>query len=142
MIKGVVLSPEKQIQNAKGDIYHVLKESSEGYAGFGEAYFSSVGKGTIKGWKRHNEMTLNLVVPVGSIRFIIHEGQVDDDISDSFVEVILNKDNYSRLTIPPGLWVGFQGLANGLNLLLNIIDAEHDPNEADDVDISFFNFKW
>ena len=50
-----------------------MKETSAGYAGFGEAYFSQVDKGAIKAWKRHKKMTLNLLVPVGEIKFVLFD---------------------------------------------------------------------
>lgn len=38
-MEGVKLYPLKQIMVPKGDIFHALKSTDEGYAGFGEAYF-------------------------------------------------------------------------------------------------------
>ena len=61
---GVILTPLK-ISNIKGDIQHIAKASDPGYVGFGEAYMSSINKGAIKGWKKHNKMTLNLIVIIG-----------------------------------------------------------------------------
>ena len=61
---GVILTPLKQIYNSKGDIFHAMKKSDKGFNGFGEAYFSTILKGEIKGWKKHTRMTLNIIVPV------------------------------------------------------------------------------
>ena len=41
------------------------------FKGLGEAYFSRVNPGCIRGWKRHNEMTVNVVVPSGHVRFVV-----------------------------------------------------------------------
>ena len=49
MLDGILLTPLKVIHHPKGDIYHALKASSPGYQGFGEAYFSIIKKGDIKG---------------------------------------------------------------------------------------------
>ena len=40
MMEGVTVHPLKHIVVPKGDIYHALKSTDEGYVGFGEAYFS------------------------------------------------------------------------------------------------------
>ena len=37
-IQGVELHPLKHIIVPKGDIFHALKSTDEGYTGFGEAY--------------------------------------------------------------------------------------------------------
>ncbi len=64
---GVILTPLKKITHLKGDILHAMKKSEKEFSGFGEAYFSSVYKGKIKGWKKHNKMTLNIIVVKGEI---------------------------------------------------------------------------
>ena len=48
---GIILTPLKQIRTSKGSVLHAMKKGDEGYAGFGEAYFSTINKGDIKGWK-------------------------------------------------------------------------------------------
>ena len=72
-MEGVILTPLKQIQHSKGNIFHGMKSGDIGYSGFGEAYFSTVESNAIKGWKLHREMVLNLVVPKGAIRFVIFD---------------------------------------------------------------------
>ena len=59
---GLILTPMKQIHHPKGNIFHAMKKSDLGYNGFGEAYFSTINKGDVKGWKKHTKMTLNLLV--------------------------------------------------------------------------------
>jgi dTDP-4-dehydrorhamnose 3,5-epimerase len=140
MIKDMVITKLDIIDTLGGNVMRAMKESSVGYAGFGEAYFSQVDKGAIKAWKRHKKMTLNLVVPVGEIRFVLFD---DREVSDTqFKEVIISKDNYYRFTVPPMIWMGFQGLADGRSMLLNIANMEHDPNEVDQKEISEINYNW
>ena len=138
---GIILTTLTQIYNPKGDIFHAMKKTSDGYEGFGEAYFSTIFSGALKGWKRHREMTLNLIVPVGSIRFVIFKRH-DLSIINSAIDVVLGRDNYSRITIPPGLWVGFQGVGANENILLNVATHEHDPLESDTVEISEIDYNW
>ncbi len=133
---GVILTPLKRIHNPKGDVYHAMKKSDPGYSGFGEAYFSSVHESTIKGWKKHTLMTLNLVVPVGAVEFVIYAEE-----SKQFMSVELSESNYLRLTIEPGLWVAFRGLRAN-NLLLNIANMEHDPNEALTLSLEEIKYDW
>lgn len=142
LIDGVLVTPQKRILNPNGDILHALKSSGPGYAGFGEAYFSTVHAGAIKGWKRHRRVTLNLVVPVGMIRFVIHDDRANSLTNGRFMDIKLGGESHARLTVPPGLWMAFQGCSESHNLLLNIIDEEHDSKEADNVDLSTISFDW
>jgi dTDP-4-dehydrorhamnose 3,5-epimerase len=140
MIKDVVITNLDVINMPGGNVMHAMKETGTGYAGFGEAYFSQVDKGIIKAWKRHKNMTLNLVVPVGEIKFVLFD---DRDVSNTrFQEIIISRKNYCRLTVPPMVWMGFQGLSNDGSMLLNIANIEHDPGEVDRLEIDKMNYNW
>ncbi len=141
-IEGVILTPLKQIFHPKGNILHAMKKSDPGFNGFGEAYFSTIIAGDIKGWKKHLRMTMNLVVPVGKIRFVIYDDRKDSRSSGKFFTVTIDSENYQRLTVPPGVWMGFQGLGKDLNLLLNLADLEHDPNESENIPLESFLYDW
>ena len=129
---GITLTPLRRIENPKGDIFHAMKASDTGFSGFGEAYFSTVNKSDIKGWKKHTKMTLNLIVVMGEVEFVVHNG-------NDFFNVKLSKDNYQRLTVKPGLWVAFRGFSNE-NALLNLASIEHDPSESENVDLNAFGY--
>jgi len=133
---GVILTPMKQIHHPKGNVFHAMKKSDLGYNGFGEAYFSTIHKGDIKGWKKHTEMTLNLLVPFGEIKFVIYNQKTKD-----FLTVNLSTNNYQRLTIGPGCWLAFQGMSE-FNILLNLANIEHDSNEAFNIDINEIKYDW
>lgn len=141
-INGVSLQELKIITNPLGDIYHAQKKSEIGFNGFGEAYFSTIAYNKVKGWKMHKEMQLNLVVPVGIIKFVIYDAREKSQTFGIFEEHLLSLENYKRLSIEPGLWVAFQGMSKGINLLLNIASIEHDPSEAITKNIEEINYDW
>jgi len=137
-----LITPLKRIQGTKGTVLHGLKQSAPGFDGFGEAYFSTVNQGSIKGWRKHKQMLLNIMVPSGSIRFVLRDDRNSQNPKNSFREFVLGTNHYSRLTIPPGIWMAFQGLEPGLNMLLNIASIEHDPQEGLTVDLSQIPYSW
>ena len=142
-MEGVTLHPLKHIVVPKGDIYHALKATDEGYAGFGEAYFSQIEHGQAKGWKRHNRMVLNLVVPVGAVKFVIYDDRKESATKGHFFEVVLSPEsNYQRLTVAPGLWMAFYGVGEGLSMLMDIIPEPHDPSEGDRKDLSEIPYQF
>ncbi len=132
----VILTPLKQICHPQGDIFHALKKTDVGFFDFGEAYFSTINKGEIKGWKKHHDMILNLVVPVGAIKFAIYE----NDFSD-YYEVTLSRFNYQRLTVASNLWVAFKGIDEN-NMLLNIANIVHDPLESTNCELESVKHEW
>ena len=142
MIKGVILTPLKQIYHPKGDVFHAIKKSDMGFTGFGEAYFSTVHAGDIKPWKKHIRMTLNLIVPVGKIRFVLYDDRALSLTLGEKMSVEIGLENYQRLTVPPGVWMAFEGLGEGLNLLLNVADMEHDPDEVERAELEKFEYTF
>ncbi len=144
MIEGVILTPLKIIPGESGNVLHAIKRTESSFCGFGEAYFSTIRKGAVKAWKRHREMILNLVVPCGEIRFVLYDERPKSSTCGKTFEVILSRHNYQRLTVPPMIWMGFKGLGDGLNMLLNVSNIPHDPDEVDRLDAykSHINYKW
>ena len=140
MISDVLITPLNIIDTPGGNIMHAMKEIDEGYSGYGEAYFSKVDAGYIKAWKRHKEMTLNIIVPIGKIRFVLFDDRVGQ--VKEFQEIILSNDNYSRLTVPPMIWMGFQGLHSDESILLNIANIKHNPEESETRNIEEIEFNW
>ena len=133
-VDSIVVTPLKQIYALGGDVMHAMKCSDTGFVDFGEAYFSTVNKGETKGWKKHTRMTLNIVVPIGAIDFVIY-----NEKSKQYFRVTLSNKNYQRLTINPDLWVSFTGVKES-NMLLNIANIEHDLNESFNIDLDAFNY--
>ena len=140
-MKGLIISELKQIHNSKGDILHALKKSDKSYNNFGEAYFSFVKYNQIKGWKKHNKMTMNLIVPIGEIKFVLYDDR-DKKSDPKIKEIIVGQSNYKRLTIPPNIYVSFKGISKNINLILNVADIEHDPNESINLDLSDIAYEW
>jgi len=139
-IGDIVITPLSRIGTAGGDVFHAMKQFDNGYAGFGEAYFSWVANGAVKAWKRHIRMTMNLVVPVGHVRFVFRSAN-EAGVEEFRIEEI-GHTRYSRITVPPGIWFGFQGLASPESLILNIANIPHDPSEVERIANSDYNYTW
>lgn len=142
VIDGVLLTPLKIIKVAGGDVLHGMKSTEPGFTGFGEAYFSMAETNAIKAWKRHHKMTLNLIVPIGAVRFVLYDDRQSSTSYQTFSEVTLSTDNYFRLTVPPMIWMGFQGVAMTTNMLLNVADIVHVPEEADRKKLNELKYDW
>ena len=131
----ILLSPLKIISVNHGDIFYGLKKSDSGYINFGEAYFSSIKHNSIKAWKRHTKMTMNLIVPIGNVLFVFY-------LNKKFRTIEIGEKNYFRITVPPGIWFGFKGKSQQQNLILNISDIVHNENEIERKDECEFYYDW
>jgi dTDP-4-dehydrorhamnose 3,5-epimerase len=133
---GIILTPLNKIYHPKGEILKAIKKSDTTFNEFGEAYFSTINKGDIKGWKKHTKMILNLVVVIGEIEFVIY-----DDNKKEFFNIKISQNNFKRLTVNPGLWMAFRGIGSQ-NILFNLSNIEHNPDEAINIDLYKIDYKW
>ena len=142
LLHGIELTPLKIIEGEKGNVMHALKCTDFNFESFGESYFSTVVFNEVKGWKKHKRMVLNLIVPVGAVKFVFYDDREDSNTFGFFCEVILSVTNYQRLTVQPGIWMAFQGASEDLNLLMNVASIPHDPLESIVDPVSSNNIKY
>jgi dTDP-4-dehydrorhamnose 3,5-epimerase len=136
-LNSIQVTPLSRISTTGGDVMHAMKKTDVGFAGFGEAYFSWVGSHAVKAWKCHTRMTMNLVVPVGRVKFVFFAPG-----DTHFREEVIGDERYARLTVPPGIWFGFQGLSAHQSLVMNLASIEHDPAESYRCDLSEIQYNW
>ena len=130
MLEGMLKTDLKIIDAHEGSVMHFLKKTEAEFHGFGEVYFSTVSRNVVKAWKMHQMMTLNLVVPVGKVLWCFSDAREKSKTHKMTFKIVLSQNPYFRLTVPPGIWFGFKGLSEGINLVCNMADIPHDPQEV------------
>ena len=141
MFEGISITDLKIIPNEKGDIFHALKSSENSFTSFGEAYFTTIKKGAVKGWKKHNSMVSNLIVPYGRIKFVFIDDRDESRTKTQVFICELSLSNYKRITINANIWFAFEGL-DDYNLLLNISNILHDPSESQNIELENSMFSY
>jgi len=145
IISDVVLTPLKQIIDQKGAVFHFLKNDSPNFKNFGEAYFSKINHGEIKGWKLHLIANQNFCVPFGAVKIVIFDNRPNSLSRGVVQEILLDDDvNYKLLSMPPGLWYSFKSLSKKYSLLANIIDIKHSIEESQSlpIDTNHIPYIW
>ena len=131
----IITTNLKQFHLVEGDVLHALKSNEEEFRGFKEAYFSTINPYKKKGWKKHLKMTMNLIVPIGSVGFTFY------DAKKNFLKnIVIGQENYLRITVPPNIWSGFKCLSPYKSYILNISNHLHDPKEVERKPITYLNF--
>ena len=129
MIEGLIHTPLSVFSGEKGAVLRAMRRDEDGYNGFGEAYFSTVDQGEIKAWKKHTIMYCNLVVIEGEVKFNLFDDRQTSQTQSQNMSLLLSRNNYARLTIPPHIWFGFKGLGHN-NVILNMASLIYDPEEV------------
>lgn len=128
-------TPLKRIETDGGEVLRALRSDEPDFVGLGEAYFSRVNAGSIRAWKLHTEMIVNVVVPIGHAHFVVARGA-------GFESFDLGPDHdYGRLSIQPGNWFGFKGGADGA-LVLNLASILHRPDESQTQPLEALGYQW
>lgn len=131
-LEGLTITALRTIPDERGAVLHMLRRHDAAFTAFGEVYFSEVLPGVVKGWKRHSRQTQNLTVPVGRIRLVVIEEPVGSQDPPRVRAMEVGRpDDYSLITIRPGLWYGFQALGEMPALVANCTDLPHDPTEGE-----------
>ena len=141
MIEGIIETQLKVIPSVDGNVLHGIRSTDKSFVGFEEAYFSFINKDHVKAWKCHKKMTLNLIVPVGKVKFVFIDNREEPSSFKKIQTFDLSQNPYTRLTVPPYIWFGFKGLARQ-NLILNITNVIHDQKEVLRKNLNEIDFDW
>jgi dTDP-4-dehydrorhamnose 3,5-epimerase len=134
MIEGVQIIPLKRIPDERGTVMHMLKSTDPHFERFGEIYFSTVYPGVVKGWHRHQEMTLNYACISGRIKLVLYDDRPSSKSKGELLEIFLGADNYSLVVIPPCVWNGFKGMSEPVAIVANCSTHPHDPSRSERLD--------
>ena len=131
VIADLIITPLKQIGDERGAVFHFLKSDSPNYKNFGEAYFSKINGGVIKGWKYHKIADQNFCVPFGAVKIVVFDNRPDSSTCGLVQEILLDdKENYHLLSMPACLWYSFKCLSENYALLANITNVIHLKEES------------
>ena len=136
-IKFLKINSSKRINNSKGDLIKFINKKSKTYSGFGEIYFTFINYNKIKAWKLHTKMTMQLIVPIGKVKFVFF-----DEKFNKYKEVILSEKNVKVLTVPPNILFGFKGIKKGKSLLANLSNIVYDDKEVINYPIKYLKYDW
>ena len=125
----------KTIKNSKGNILKILSSKNKNFKKIKEVYFSYVKSGSIKAWKKHNKIYLNLLVIKGRVKFVFFDGK------ENFKNILISENSNKRIYIPSGIWFGFKGL-NKKNLILSISSGIANEDEISRKNIKDIKYNW
>jgi dTDP-4-dehydrorhamnose 3,5-epimerase len=143
-LSGVVIRPLGRREDERGWLMHMLRADDPAFQGFGEIYFSGIRPGAVKAWRRHARVTSNLAVPVGTVRLVLHDARAGSPTYGRTMVLETGETNYALVTVPPGIWTGWQCLGTTAALVANCATEPHDPAEVEraDADSSVVPYQW
>ena len=144
MIHDIKITPLKIISDDRGKVMHMLRKDSAIFDKFGEIYFSTIFKDSVKAWHLHRESTLNYACIKGKVRLVLFDGREKSSTKGKYQEIILSPVSYVLVTIPPNIWNGFKNLDNEESIIANCLTIAHNEKEMVRKDLfdKSFNYNW
>ena len=123
---------------------HMLRSDSLIFQNFGEIYFSTIFKNSIKGWHLHKESYLNYVCIFGKTKLVLFDDRIKSPTRGKYQEIILSRDDYFLVTIPPNIWNGFKGLDFEESIIANCLTLPHSEKEMvrKEPTDKYFSYIW
>tara|TARA_X000000950_G_C13823432_1_gene622916 strand:+ start:15 stop:458 length:444 start_codon:yes stop_codon:yes gene_type:complete len=141
-IEGIKITPLKIISDDRGSVMHMLRSDGDVFQKFGEIYFSTIFKDSIKAWHLHKEATLNYACIFGKVKLALYDDRVQSVSYGIYQELYLSLDSYSLITIPPNIWNGFKGLNDNHSIIANCLTLPHNEKEMVRMDPYDPKFKY
>lgn len=145
MIEGVKVVPLKQIPDERGTVMHMLKRTDPHFIQFGEIYFTTVHPGVVKGWHKHQRMTLNYACVYGRIKLVLYDDRGDSPTRGEIMELHLGPADYQLVQIPTDVWNSFKGLGEETSIIANCATEPHTKGFTEAIDPladSFIPYDW
>ena len=134
MIEGVKVVPLKQIPDERGTVMHMLKRTDPHFIRFGEIYFTTVHPGVVKGWHKHQRMSLNYACPYGRVKLVLYDDRENSPTRGEIMELLLGPDDYKLVQIPTNVWNSFKGLGDVTSIIANCATEPHTKEFSEAID--------
>ncbi len=144
MIQDVKITPLKILSDSRGSVMHMMRNDSKIFESFGEIYFSTIYKDSIKAWHLHKESTLNYACIKGAVKLVLFDERSESSTKGKYQEINLSPESYFLVTIPPNIWNGFKGIYEPESIIANCLSLPHNEKEMVRKDHSDqkFKYKW
>ena len=135
-LKKIKVFKLQKFKNSKGNVLRGFRKNDKFLKNSAEIYFSWINKNAIKGWKLHKKMTMNLVVPIGKVKFVFYNGK-------NFKTIIVGERNYNRIFVPNNIFFAFQNLYKEKSLIVNNASIVHQKkDEVLKLSLNKINYLW
>ena len=108
---------------------HMIRSDAPHFIKFGEIYFSTAYPGVIKGWHEHTKQVQNYAVIDGMIKLVMYDNRKNSKTYTQLQEIFIGDLNYSLVTIPTGIIMGYKCIGSKISILANCSTLPHDPKE-------------
>ena len=146
MISGVSAKELKFIKDKRGRLAEILRSDDSVFKKFGQVYVTTAKPYAVKAWHYHKKQTDNFFCIFGKMRVGLYDSRRNSPTFGKTQEIIMSFEKPVLLTIPPGVWHGFECVGKKEAAIINICTHLYDYKKPDEYRADPFNnkipFKW
>jgi len=132
MIEGVVVKQLKIIPDDRGRLMEIFRCDDGFFKKFGQVYMTTVYKDVIKAWHFHKIQTDNFACIHGNIRLGLYDARKNSSTYGKTEEYIMGLDRPILVSIPPEVYHGFKGIADGESIVVNTPTEPYNHKKPDE----------
>jgi len=133
MIGGLKIIPLTQHCDDRGRVMEILRKDDPHFAGFGQAYFSSIYPGVIKAWHAHKKQTDCLSVIYGMCKIGFYDDRPNSPTKGKTHGIVVGEHHRVLIQIPPMVFHGFKAISTEEVLLINLPSEPYDRKSPDEI---------
>lgn len=145
-MEGLILKPLQAHCDDRGRVMEMLRADDPFYAGFGQAYFSTIYPGVIKAWHAHQRQTDTMVVIKGMCKIGFFDDRPESTTCGQSKMVVAGEHRPLLVQIPPGIYHGFKAISHEEVLLVNLPNEPYNPASPDELRLAWNDpsipFNW
>lgn len=125
----------------RGHLYEILRSDDPEFVNFGQVYLSTTTPGTIKAFHRHFRKTDHIACVAGQVKLVVISGEPFCS-APKIWEYHLSPMSPKLITVPPGLWHGWQSVGPVEAILISITTEPHNPTDKDEERVAAVENPW
>ncbi|MBI4020150.1 MAG: dTDP-4-dehydrorhamnose 3,5-epimerase family protein [Candidatus Aenigmarchaeota archaeon] len=145
-IDGVEVKRLSMYEDGRGRLMEILRADDSIFRKFGQVYMCTAYPGWVKGWHLHKRQTDNFTCIKGTMRLVLYDGREKSATKGLLNEFIISLETPMVVSIPPGVYHGFEALGRGEAIAINTPDYPYNRKRPDEYRLPFntgkIGFKW
>jgi dTDP-4-dehydrorhamnose 3,5-epimerase len=131
-LEGVHITALKLVPNERGRLMEVQRSDDPHCPGIGQVYVTQSFNNVVKAWYRHTRQIDQIAVVSGLVKLVLFDGRENARTHGELCEIIFGELAPKLVTIPPGIWHGFQAIGKQDAFLLHMNSAPFDAANPDE----------
>jgi len=145
-IEGVEVKKLTIHVDERGRLMEILRIDDSMFKKFGQVYYTATNPGFVKAWHYHKIQTDYFTCLQGKMRLVLYDDRKNSKTKGQIQEFIISPENPILVSIPPGIYHGFESADNKEAVALNIPTELYNREHPDEYRLPFntdkIPFKW